>query len=96
VTTDDNGRIELPPLPRGTYVVTPQRVGVTVARPVTMSRDTSVHLAVITYLDIAIALGTPALIALTLLLIGRPGIIGTVTARVRSLRPRPEGEGAAP
>ncbi len=96
VTSDEHGRVELPPLPRGTYIVTPERAGLTVSRPVTMSRDASVRLAVITYLDIAIALGIPLAIAVLLLLIGRPTILRTLRTRVENVRARARHGGARP
>jgi hypothetical protein len=67
--------------------VTPEHVGLTVTRPVTMSRDSEVHLAVITYLDIAVATGVPIAIAIVLLLIGRPRIFGRLKWRRRQPEP---------
>ncbi|MEO5704935.1 MAG: carboxypeptidase-like regulatory domain-containing protein [Candidatus Limnocylindrales bacterium] len=78
VDADANGTIDLPPLPRGTYKVTPEGVGIKVTRPVTMSRDASVELTVITYLDMAVAVAVPLAIAIVLLLLGRPHLVRLV------------------
>jgi hypothetical protein len=83
VSSDEKGIVALQPLPRGTYRVTPEHVGLTVTRPVTMSRDSDVHLAVITYLDMAVAAGVPIGIAIVLLLIGRPRILSRLKWRRR-------------
>jgi len=90
VQTDDKGVVNLPPLPRGIYQVTPLKVGVTVVRPVAMSRDADVELAVITYLDIIVVVGAALVVALGLLLLGRPGIVRAIRRRLR-----PRGRAAA-
>ena len=78
---DGTGVVELPPLPRGTYKITPQGAGITVTRPVTMSRDAEVDLTVISYLDVVLGVAIPAGIALLLLLIGRPQLLRLASPR---------------
>jgi hypothetical protein len=72
--TDSSGTVRFGPLPRGTYKLTPTGVGMTVVRPLAVSRDTEARLAVITYLDIASVVLLAASVAIGLLLIGRPNL----------------------
>jgi hypothetical protein len=85
VQTDSSGVVELPALPRGTYHVTPERVGVTVTQALAMSRDADAHLTVISYLDVAVGLTIPIGIAVGLLLVGRPHLIGRLRGLPRRL-----------
>jgi hypothetical protein len=85
VQTDAWGIVDLPPLPRGTYHVTPERAGVTVTQALAMSRDANVHLTVITYLDVAVGLAVPTAIAIGLLLLGRPHLLLALRALLRKL-----------
>jgi hypothetical protein len=65
--------ILIPALARGTYLATVTGAwGSTPTTPIHMSRDQEVELRVLSYLDMAVIFGVPALIALAFLYIGRP------------------------
>lgn len=92
--TYGNGKVEhyrlgpgselvLPALPRGRYEITVEGPGVSITRPLDLSRDQDVDLAVLSYLDLAVAAGTIALFTLGLLLAGRPNLRSRLGARVR-------------
>lgn len=72
VSLDSEGRMHLASLSRGNYTVTVQEAqGIRSPTPIVLSRNREVNIAVISYLDLAIAGGAVALIALAALLIGR-------------------------
>jgi hypothetical protein len=68
----DNAELTLRSLPRGQYVVRVEGPGITFERPVALSREQTVELEVLSYLDIGLSLGVLASIALGLVLVGRP------------------------
>jgi hypothetical protein len=59
-------------LPRGQYYVQPDASGYSAERPLLLSRDQVVDLRIISYLDFAVVFGALAMLALGLLLAGRP------------------------
>ena len=79
---DANGEVTVDKLPRGDYVVTVDAPGRSFARPVSVSRDQVVDLEVLSYLDIALVMGGVTFLAMSLLLIGRPHMIGAVRRRL--------------
>ena len=92
--TYGNGKVEhyrlgsgadlvLPALPRGRYEITVEGGGVSITRPLDLSRDQDVDLAVLSYLDLAVAAGTIVLFTLGLLLAGRPTLRSRLGARLR-------------
>lgn len=92
--TYGNGKVEryrlgpgselvLPALPRGSYEITVEGPGVSITRPLDLSRDQDVDLAVLSYLDLAVVTGTIVLFTLGLLLAGRPNLRSRLGARVR-------------
>lgn len=95
----DNAELTLRSLPRGQYVVSVEGPGITFERPVALSREQTVELEVLSYLDIVLSLGVLASIALGLVLVGRPhlvraphglsiGLPGAVGHPVRTARER--------
>jgi hypothetical protein len=72
VALDPLGRMRIESLSRGSYTVTVQGVqGIRAPTPIALSRSRDVSLAVISYLDIGIVAGALALIALSVLFVGR-------------------------
>jgi hypothetical protein len=71
----DNAELTLRSLPRGEYVVSVEGPGITFERPVALSREQTVELEVLSYLDIGLSLGVLASIALGLVLVGRPHLV---------------------
>jgi hypothetical protein len=72
----DNAEIVLPALPRGKYTVRVDAPGWSFTRPVTLSRNQDVTLQVISYLDLAVVLVLLLSIAVTLMVVRRPHLIG--------------------
>lgn len=73
---NDQAEVEIPSLARGRYNVSVIGAGGSApVIPVYLSRDQSVQLIVISYFDMAVIVGTPILIALALLFIGRPHLL---------------------
>lgn len=68
------GSGSLQALPRGTYVVTVDAPGLHTPRPVSVSQAQTVDLQVLTYLDVAVLLGIPSLVAVALVLVPRPAL----------------------
>jgi len=78
--------IEIPSLARGRYNVSVIGAnGSAPPIPVYLSQDQSVQLIVISYLDIAVIFGTPILVALAMLFIGRPYLLSMIA---HSLNPK--------
>jgi hypothetical protein len=69
-----DGELELR-LPRGAYRTLVEAPGLQVWTPVALSRDQAVAINVLSYLDIALGSATMAIVALGLLLIGRPHLL---------------------
>ena len=81
-----DAKVEIPALARGQYNVSVMGAGGSAPSiPVYLSRDQSVQLIVISYLDIVVMFGTPILVALALLFYGRPFILAAIG---RTLNPR--------
>lgn len=81
-----NGRVErhalggdaevtLPSLPRGQYAVKVEGPGISFKRPLSLSREQTVELEVLSYLDLGLSLAVLASIAIGLLLVGRPHLV---------------------
>ena len=68
----DNAELTLHSLPRGEYVVSVEGPGFAFERPVALSREQTVELELLSYLDLGLSLGALASIALGLVLVGRP------------------------
>ena len=80
-------QVLLPALPRGQYKITVEGPGLSITRPVDLSRDQEVDLAVLSYLDLAAAAVVIAFFALGLLLAGRPSLRSTLRDRIRQRPP---------
>ena len=83
-----DGNVRLPLLPRGSYEVVVSGGGTSFRRPVSISKDQTLDLAVLSYLDIAMIAGTLVLTALSLLLLGRRRHLKAALARHRHRRRR--------
>jgi hypothetical protein len=81
-----NGTAELPLLPRGSYEVRVSGGGTSFIRPVSISKDQTLDLAVMSYLDVAVIGGTLLLLAVSLLLLGRRHVVSSLIARVLASR----------
>jgi hypothetical protein len=68
----DNAELTLHSLPRGEYVVSVEGPGIAFERPLALSREQTVELELLSYLDLGLGLGVLAAIALGLILVGRP------------------------
>jgi len=76
---DGSSEITIDSLARGTYYATVIGANGSVSPiPLNLSRDQTVELPVLSYLDMGIIFGVPALIALALLFIGRPYLVNVV------------------
>ncbi|MDX6645695.1 MAG: hypothetical protein QOK40_1422 [Miltoncostaeaceae bacterium] len=82
-----NAEIVLPALPRGKYEVRVDAPGWSFTRPVTLSRNQDVTLQVISYLDLAVVLVLLLSVAITLVVVRRPHLIG-LTRREKKPRRR--------
>ncbi|MEA2305354.1 MAG: hypothetical protein QOH43_2634 [Solirubrobacteraceae bacterium] len=83
-------------LPRGTYDVRVQAAGMGSTRPLALSRDQQLELSVVSYLDIAVVGGALTLVALLLVIVGRPGLRRRAFGLGRRRRRAPATEGGAP
>ena len=82
IALGSNSEFRLDLLPRGAYQVNVANVpGISPATPIALSQDQDARLLVLSYLDIAVAVGMLALIALGLLLVGRFQVIAKVRRR---------------
>jgi len=86
-----DAQIVLPALPRGKYEVRVDAPGWSFTRPVTLSRNQDVTLQVISYLDVAVVLVFLLAVAITLLVVRRPHLIGLRPRRTGPPRVRPAG-----
>ena len=76
---NDQAEVEIPSLARGRYDVSVIGArGSAPPIPVYLSRDQSVQLIVISYLDFAVIFGSPIILAIVLLFIGRPNLLITL------------------
>jgi hypothetical protein len=78
-----SGRASLSAVPRGSYVLTVDAPGLNTPRPLSVSKDQTVDLPVLTWLDIAVLLGVPALAAALLVLVPRPRLQAAIIGRLR-------------
>jgi hypothetical protein len=67
----DNAEITVEALPRGKYTVSVEGPGTSFTRPLTLSKDQTVDLQMLSYLDLAVVFGLLVLVAGGLLLFGR-------------------------
>lgn len=68
-----NAELDIPSLARGSYSARIIGIGGSApATPVHLSRDQSIELLMLSYLDMALIIGVPLLIALTFFFVGRP------------------------
>ena len=70
----DGAQVTLPSLPRGDYEVSVDGPGLSFTRPVSVSREQQVDLSVVSTIDILVVLLAVAVVALALLLVGRPDL----------------------
>jgi len=97
-----DGHGEVRELPRGSYTAVAVGPGLRVAQPLVISRDQTVALPMLTWLDLFILLGIPAMIGLMLVVSRRPHLRSVhrrlpwhllrPTAATRSPAPRPTAE----
>jgi nucleoid-associated protein YgaU len=71
---DSAGRVRIPSLPRGDYQVWVHGAGISLARPLALSRPQEVSLELISYLDIGFVALCGVIAFFGLLLWGRPGL----------------------
>ena len=86
-----SGHAQARGLARGEYLVKVDASGFSFKRPVSLSRDQVVDLAVVSYLDLGVIFGGLTALAIGLVLVGRPAIRERVRGPSRSAprRPRP-------
>jgi hypothetical protein len=90
---DSSGKAAVASLPRGQYKVSVQGGGLPIGRPVALSSDAAVEVAVLSYLDIALVLGILVLLIVGLPLVRRPHLIRRPLAFViRLVRRRDRGD----
>jgi|SRR5215218_7592988 len=77
-----SGTAETGGLARGDYVVRVDAAGFSFQRPVSLSRDQDVDLAVVSYLDLAVIFGGLIVLAIGLVVAGRPNMRTRLRARV--------------
>lgn len=89
-----DGTAVVPDLPRGTYTITVFGGGVSFGRPVSISKDQQVTLTVISVADLTVVTLAVLVVAVGLVLFGRPHLLTrlrragrAVTARTRDRRP---------
>ncbi len=82
----DHGVIQLHSLPRGAYSVKVEGGAFSFLTPVAVSKPQDAVFPVVTYLDVVVGVGTLTLLALALLLIGRPTLALAPEAAVRRVR----------
>jgi len=69
-----DGKVTIGSLPAGLYRVTVEAPGMASDWPVALSRDKDVDVSIISYLDVALGIFVLALLAVGLLLAGRPAL----------------------
>lgn len=75
VPLSGDGTASLTALPRGDYRVSVDGLGLTIWRPLALSRDQEVALELVSYLDIGLVFGAGVTVMLGLLLVGRPSLL---------------------
>jgi hypothetical protein len=81
-----SGHAQTGGLARGEYLVKVDAAGFSFKRPVSLSRDQVVDLAVVSYLDLAVIFGGLATLAIALVLVGRPAIRARFRRRAHTRR----------
>ena len=66
-----NAEVTVAALPRGNYKVSVEGAGTSFTRPLTLSKNQSVDLQMLSYLDVAVVFGALVLVAGGLLVFGR-------------------------
>lgn len=84
-----DGTAVVPDLPRGTYTVTVFGGGVSFARPVSISKDQQVPLTVISLADLALVTIAILVVAVGLVLLGRPHLLTRLRRAGAGRPPRP-------
>ena len=79
---ESRGELTVTSLPRGSYRVKVDALGLSFSRPVTLSRDQDMQLEVISYLDIGVVFFLVVSLALGLFLIGRPHLVPAFRPRL--------------
>lgn len=82
----EDGELSLTALARGDYSVTAKTWGLSFQRPIALSRDQSVELKVISFLDIGVVAAMGLLVVFGLVLVGRPGTSQAVRPMLRRWR----------
>ena len=77
-----NGRAVIPSLPRGSYRITLEGGGYPLAAPLLLSRSQVAVVPVVTYLDLVVIGGGLLVLAVGLLLVGRPYLARRAGARI--------------
>ena len=88
----DNAEVTVAALPRGNYKVSVEGAGTSFTRPLTLSKDQSVDLQMLSYLDVAVVFGALVLVAAGLLVFGRRRRWLHRLPLARRLRPTVEAE----
>jgi len=87
---NENGMAEIDSLPRGIYTINfPGIKGMSNPTPVALSRDQEVHTKVITNLDMAVVGALGLMLALGLLLYGRPWLLTSLLGKKRPVMQEP-------
>ena len=81
-----DGELSLTALARGDYTVAAKSWGLAFQRPVALSRDQTVELKVISFLDIGVVSAMGLLLVFGLVLVGRPGTAQAVPPMLRRWR----------
>jgi hypothetical protein len=77
-----DGNVTIPALPRGEYDVTVEGGGIPISRPLSLSKNSTLQIEVLSYLDIGIVAGLLLLFVVGLPLIRRPHLIGRPIRRL--------------
>lgn len=85
------GVVTFDALPRGSYYVTVYGAGMTIARPMSISKDQAVDVEVISYLDMYVVAGVMIFLMLSLVMVGRRQRIGTMVRWIKTHLRRPLG-----
>jgi hypothetical protein len=83
---DSDGKVLIPRLARGDYIVHVNGGGYSPPRPIRISRDQVVQLEVISHLDALLAVGTATSAAAGLIIAGRPHLITRPVSYIASLQ----------
>jgi hypothetical protein len=90
----EHGQVVLPPLPRGTYSITLKGGAYSIVQPLVLSRSQVAVVPLVTYLDVLVVGGGLFVLALGLVLVGRPYIARRAGARIAAggRSPSPQAE----